>query len=106
MQVGDEGLRLCCVVHAPVHVGVHCAGQDRVDTHSVRAKFGGQGLGEADQPGFARGIGGNAWKSTSVADEGRGEDHRASAMLEHLRDLVLGSQKGTGQVDRDGVVPT
>src|SRR5262249_290579 len=29
----------------------------------------------------------------------------AAAMLQHLGDLVLGAEKGAGQVDRDGVVP-
>ena len=37
--------------------------------------------------------------------QGLGEDHRAAAGFEHLRDLVLGAQKGTGEVDGDGVIP-
>ena len=48
-------------------------------------------------------IGGHARKGKRVADEGRREDHRAAAVLQHLRDLVLGAEERARQVDGERV---
>ena len=75
------------------HGGVDSARQDRIDPNPLRPELGGQRLGQADQPGFARSVGGDAGKCGTVADEGGGEDHRAAALSDHLRDLVLRAQE-------------
>ena len=40
-----------------------------------------------------------------MADKGRGKDHRAAAIFEHLCDLVFGAEKGASQIDCQGVAP-
>lgn len=63
---------------------INRARQNRIDTHTLRTVFGGQCLSQADQPAFARSVGGYARKCETGADKGRGEDRRAGAALRHL----------------------
>jgi hypothetical protein len=85
----DERLFVSSVVHLAIHSGLDRAGQDRIDANAPWSKLGSKRLGQADQAGFTCGIGRDTWKCETVADEGRGEDHRPTAMLQHFGDLML-----------------
>ena len=101
-----KALLVGSVVHLAIHVGIDSARQDGIDAHILRAEFGCERLRQADQAGLAGGIGGNAGEGKAVADEGRREDHRAAAVLDHFGDLVLGGEERSGQVDGERIGQT
>src|ERR1700720_4414757 len=102
MEIGHRRLFVGSVVHLAIHAGLDRAGEDRIDANAAWSKLGSKRLGQADQAGFTRGIGRDAWKSKAVADEGRGEVPRPPAMLQHFGDLVLRAQERAGEIDSDG----
>ena len=85
-------------------LGHHQSDDDHVRTDVLLAILGRDVAREPQQAGLGRAIGGII-EIAGEALAGAGEDDRAAALLQHVRDGVLCRQHRAGQVGREGLVP-